>query len=102
MAAPWVVTCSCGWTSEFSRRWAARRARAKLHPRLRDEGTGHTVTIEEPPAGNRRINRPVGQSEEVTAGGCPMTRKLILALVVLAVVVAPVPALAGGHRHDGP
>jgi hypothetical protein len=31
-----------------------------------------------------------------------MTRKLILALVILAAVAAPVPALAGGHRHDGP
>jgi hypothetical protein len=33
MAAPWVVTCSCGWTREFSRRWAAESA-VQRHPRL--------------------------------------------------------------------
>jgi hypothetical protein len=44
-----VVTCSCGWTSEFSQRWAAESA-AKLHPRLGEPDVEHTVTIEEPPA----------------------------------------------------
>jgi hypothetical protein len=31
-----------------------------------------------------------------------MTRRLILALVILAVVAVPIPALARGHRHGGP
>jgi hypothetical protein len=46
--AAWVVTCSCGWTSEFSQRWASESA-AKLHPKLGAPGTEHTITIEEPP-----------------------------------------------------
>ncbi len=46
--AAWVVTCSCGWTSEFSQRWAAESA-AKLHPKLGKPGTEHTITIEDPP-----------------------------------------------------
>jgi hypothetical protein len=31
--APWVVTCSCGWTQEYSQRWAAESV-AKLNPKL--------------------------------------------------------------------
>ncbi|HET9926835.1 MAG TPA: hypothetical protein VFS98_22165 [Methylomirabilota bacterium] len=46
--AAWVVTCSCGWTSEFSQRWAAESA-AKLHPKLGEPDTAHTVRIEWPP-----------------------------------------------------
>jgi hypothetical protein len=45
----WLVTCSCGWTSEFSQRRHAESV-AKLHPRLGEPGTEHTVTIEGPPA----------------------------------------------------
>jgi len=45
--AAWVVTCSCGWTSEFSQRWAAESA-AKLHPKLGASGTEHTITVAEP------------------------------------------------------
>jgi hypothetical protein len=45
--AAWVVTCSCGWTSEFSQRWAAESA-AKLHPKLGKPGTEHTTTVAEP------------------------------------------------------
>ncbi len=45
----WVVTCSCGWTSDFSQRWAALSA-AKLHPKLGTVSTEHTVTIEQPPS----------------------------------------------------
>ena len=45
----WLLTCSCGWTSEFSQRWHAESA-AKLHPRLGAAGIAHVVTIEEPPA----------------------------------------------------
>jgi len=51
--AAWSVTCSCGWTSEFSRRWAAESA-AKLHPKLGEAGIAHTVTVEEPPDEPRR------------------------------------------------
>jgi hypothetical protein len=43
----WLVTCSCGWTSEFSQRWAAESA-AKLHPKLGEPDTAHVVTIENP------------------------------------------------------
>ena len=43
----WLLTCSCGWTSEFSQRWAAESA-AKLHPKLGEAGIAHTVTVEEP------------------------------------------------------
>ncbi len=46
--AAWVVTCSCGWTSEFSQRWAAESA-AKLHLKLGAPGTEHTVRVEAPP-----------------------------------------------------
>jgi hypothetical protein len=42
------VTCSCGWTREFLQRWAAESA-AKLHPKLGEPGTEHTVRIEVPP-----------------------------------------------------
>ena len=45
----WFVTCSCGWTSEFSQRWHAESV-AKLHPKLGEAGIAHTVTIEGPPA----------------------------------------------------
>ena len=44
----WRITCSCGWTSDFSQRWHAESV-AKLHPRLGEPGAEHTVTIEEPP-----------------------------------------------------
>jgi hypothetical protein len=44
----WVVTCSCGWTSDFSQRWHAESV-AKLHPRLGEASVAHTVTIEGPP-----------------------------------------------------
>jgi|HubBroStandDraft_6_1064221.scaffolds.fasta_scaffold1608587_2 hypothetical protein len=44
----WLVTCSCGWTSEFSQRRHAESV-AKLHPKLGEPGIEHTVTIEEPP-----------------------------------------------------
>ncbi len=47
--AAWVVTCSCGWTSEFSQRWAAESA-TKLHPKLGEAGIAHVVTIENPSA----------------------------------------------------
>jgi hypothetical protein len=47
-ASRWRLTCSCGWTSEFSQRWHAESA-AKLHPKLGKPGTEHTITIEEPP-----------------------------------------------------
>jgi hypothetical protein len=43
----WRITCSCGWTSEFSQRWHAESV-AKLHPKLGAPGTEHTVTIEPP------------------------------------------------------
>jgi hypothetical protein len=46
--ATWVVTCSCGWTSDFSQRWHAESV-AKLHPRLGEASIAHTVTIEGPP-----------------------------------------------------
>ena len=52
----WLVTCSCGWTSEFSQRWAAESA-AKLHPKLGEAGIAHVVTIENPSA-----DRPAGRS----------------------------------------
>lgn len=45
----WLVTCSCGWTSDFFQRWHAESV-AKLHPKLGEPGTEHTVTIEKPPA----------------------------------------------------
>jgi hypothetical protein len=45
----WLLTCSCGWTSEFSQRQHAESA-AKLHPKLGRSGTEHTITIEEPVA----------------------------------------------------
>ena len=54
--ARWLLTCSCGWTREFSQRWAAESA-AKLHPKLGEPGTEHTVRIEAPPDQAR------GQSE---------------------------------------
>ena len=44
----WLLTCSCGRTSEFSQHWHAESA-AKLHPKLGRSGTEHTVTIEDPP-----------------------------------------------------
>ena len=44
----WLLTCSCGWTREFSQRWAAESA-AKLHPKLGEPDTAHTVRIEGPP-----------------------------------------------------
>jgi hypothetical protein len=44
----WLLTCSCGWTREFLQRWAAESA-AKLHPKLGEPGTEHTVRIEVPP-----------------------------------------------------
>jgi hypothetical protein len=47
--ATWVVTCSCGWTSDLSQRWAAESV-AKPHPRLGKPGTEHAITVEEPPA----------------------------------------------------
>ena len=43
----WLVTCSYGWTSDFSQRWHAESV-AKVHPRLGEPGTEHTVTIEGP------------------------------------------------------
>ncbi len=49
----WLLTCSCGWAREFSQRWAAESA-AKLHPKLGEPGTAHTVRIEEPPDEPRR------------------------------------------------
>jgi hypothetical protein len=45
----WLVTCSCGWTSEFSQRWHAESV-AKLHPKVGEASIAHTVTIEEPSA----------------------------------------------------
>ena len=51
----WLLTCSCGWTSDFSQRWHAESA-AKLHPKLGKPRTAHTVTIEEPSA-----DPPAGQ-----------------------------------------
>lgn len=45
----WLITCSCGWTREFSQRWAAVSA-AKLHPKLGAPGTEHAIAIEGPPA----------------------------------------------------
>jgi hypothetical protein len=44
----WFLTCSCRWTRECSSRWAAESV-AKLHPKLGDPGTEHTITIEESP-----------------------------------------------------
>ena len=44
----WLVTCSCGWTSDFSHRWHAESV-AKLHPKLGEAGTEHTSTVEGPP-----------------------------------------------------
>ncbi len=52
----WLVTCSCGWGRECSSRWAAESA-AKLHPRLSEPGSEHTLTIEGPP------NEERGQGE---------------------------------------
>ncbi len=49
----WLLTCSCGWTREFSSQWAAESV-AKLHPKLGQPGTAHTVRIEEPPDAPRR------------------------------------------------
>jgi hypothetical protein len=43
------VTCSCGWTSDFSQRWAAESA-AKLHLKIGDTSIAHAVTLEESPA----------------------------------------------------
>jgi len=43
----WFLTCSCGWTRECSSQWAAESV-AKLHPKLGEPGTAHTVRIEEP------------------------------------------------------
>ncbi len=43
----WLLTCSCGWTREFSQRWAAESA-AKLHPKLSAPGIEHTIMIEGP------------------------------------------------------
>ena len=40
----WCIRCSCGWTSDFSQRWAAESA-AKLHPKLGASGTEHIITI---------------------------------------------------------
>jgi len=45
----WLVTCSCGWSSDFSQRWHAESV-AKLHPKLGEANVAHTVTIEGPPA----------------------------------------------------
>ena len=45
--ATWVVTCSCGWTTECSSRWAVEGV-AKLHPKLGASGTEHTITVAEP------------------------------------------------------
>jgi len=46
--AEWLLTCSCGWTRECSSQWAAENV-AKLHPKLGEAGTAHTVRVEEPP-----------------------------------------------------
>jgi len=55
-----LLTCSCGWTREFSQRWAAESA-AKLHPKLGEPGTAHTVRVEEPPDEPRRESElPLG------------------------------------------
>jgi hypothetical protein len=40
----WFLTCSCGWTRECSSQWAAESV-AKLHPKLGEPGTAHTVRI---------------------------------------------------------
>jgi hypothetical protein len=44
----WLLTCSCGWTTKVSSRWAAESA-AELHPKLGGPGTAHTVRVEGPP-----------------------------------------------------
>ncbi len=52
----WLLTCSCGWTTALSSQWAAESA-AKLHPKLGEPATEHTVRIESPP------DQTHGQSE---------------------------------------
>jgi hypothetical protein len=49
----WLITCSCGWTREFSQRWAAESG-ARLHPMLGAPGATHIVRIEPPPDKLRR------------------------------------------------
>ncbi len=49
----WLVTCPCGWGRECLSAWAAESV-AKLHPKLGEPGTVHTVRIEEPPDEPRR------------------------------------------------
>jgi hypothetical protein len=44
-----VVTCSRGWTQEYSQRWAAKSV-SKLHQKLGASDTAHTITIEQLPA----------------------------------------------------
>jgi hypothetical protein len=53
--AVWLVTCSCGWTRKCSSQWAAESV-AKLHPKLGEPGTAHTVRIEEPPDRAESLN----------------------------------------------
>ena len=48
---PWILTCSCGWTRQFSQRWATESA-AKLHPKLGAPGIAHIVRMEPPQAGS--------------------------------------------------
>jgi len=43
----WLVSCSCGWTRDCSSRWAAESV-VKLHPKLSQPSTTHTLTIEAP------------------------------------------------------
>jgi hypothetical protein len=49
----WLLTCSCGWTTALSSRWAAESA-GKLHPKLGEPDTAHTVRVETPPDETRR------------------------------------------------
>jgi hypothetical protein len=44
----WIVRCSCGWDRKCVSQWAAESV-AKMHPRLADPATVHTVSVDAPP-----------------------------------------------------